>query len=410
MSFLDSVIAALKALRQNKLRSILTTLGIIIGVASVIVMSSINAGAQQKVEEQIASLGSTMLSVARGATRRAGRSRGANSAPRLSERDLSAINENVPQIIDAIGELSISTTAVAGSIDWPTTIIGAHAPYPVVRNWPVAEGRFFSEQEVAAGRRYAVVGETIVREVFQGGNPLGEQIRIGNVPFEVIGILASKGQNQFGRDEDDRILAPVTAVRARLAGRDATVPDHLDSIRVLFAEGADLARAEAELLDIMRTQRRIRPGQTDNFRIYNVAEFIRARNETAQTFGMLLAATAAISLLVGGIGIMNIMLVSVTERTREIGLRLAIGARKKDILVQFLVEAVLLCMIGGMIGLGIGLGASSLVATLANWDVLIDGSLVIIAIGASAGIGIFFGFFPARRAAQLSPIDALRYE
>jgi len=410
MSFLDSVVAALKALRQNMLRSILTTLGIIIGVASVIIMSSINAGAQQKVEEQIASLGSTMLSVAPGASRRGGRSSGANSAPQLSERDLSAIKEQVPQIVDAMGELRATTTAVAGGVDWPTNVRGVHASYPVVRNWPVAEGRFYSEQEANAGRRYAVVGATIVKEVFGNANPLGAQLRIGNVPFEVIGVLAAKGENSFGRDEDDLVVAPVAAVRARLAGRDATVPDQLDAIRVLFAEDANLERAEQQLLDLMRTQRRIRPGQPDNFRVYNVAEFIRARNETAQTFGVLLAATAAISLLVGGIGIMNIMLVSVTERTREIGLRLAIGARKKDILIQFLVEAILLCMIGGMVGLGIGLGASSLVASLADWDVVIDASLVLIAIAASAGVGVFFGFFPARRAAQLSPIEALRYE
>ncbi len=410
MSFLDSVVAALKALRQNMLRSFLTILGIIIGVASVIVMSSINAGAQQKVEAQIASLGSTMLSVAPGASRRGGRSSGANSAPQLSERDLTAIQEQVPQIIGAIGEVRVSTTAVASGVDWPTTVTGVHAQYPSVRNWQVADGRFFSEQEASSGRRFAVIGQTIVGEVFGGTNPLGAQIRISNVPFEVIGVLDAKGKNQFGRDEDDLILAPVTAVRARLAGRDATVPDQLDAIRILFAEGADLVRAEADVLNVMRVQRRIRPGQSDNFRVYNVAEFIRARNETAQTFGVLLAATAAISLLVGGIGIMNIMLVSVTERTREIGLRLAIGARKRDILSQFLVEAVLLCLIGGMVGLGIGLSASGLVAGLADWDVVIDASLVFIAIGASAGIGIFFGFFPARRAAQLSPIDALRYE
>jgi len=410
MSFLDSIIAAFKALRQNMLRSILTALGIIIGVASVIVMSSINAGAQQKVEEQIASLGSAMLSVAPGASRRGGRSSGANSAPQLSERDLKAIKEQVPQIIDATGEVRVSAVAVASGADWPTNVSGVHAPYPVVRNWPVAEGRFFSEQEVSSGRRYAVIGATIVKEVFGGENPLGAQVRISNIPFEVIGVLATKGQNQFGRDEDDIIIAPVTAVRSRLVGRDATVPDQLDAIRILFIEGADLTRAENQLREVMRTQRRIRPGQQDNFRVYNVAEFIRARNETAQTFGVLLAATAAISLIVGGIGIMNIMLVSVTERTREIGLRLAIGARKNDILMQFLVEAILLCMLGGMIGLGLGIGISTLVAKLASWDVLIDASLVLIAVAASAGVGVFFGFFPARRAAQLNPIDALRFE
>ncbi len=410
MSFLDSIVAAIKALRQNMLRSILTTLGIIIGVASVIVMSSINAGARQKVEQHIASLGSTMLSISPGTSRRGGRSGGANSAPMLSERDLKAIEESVPNIIGAVGEIRVSATAVAGATDWPTTIYGVHASFPAVRSWPVAEGRFFSEQEASAGRRFAVVGDTIGKEIFGGANPVGAQIRIGNVPFEVIGVLAPKGQTPGGRDQDDMILAPAAAVRARLAGRDETVPDQLHAIRILFADGTDLARADTQLREVMRVRRRVRPGDPDDFGVYNIADFVRARNETAATFGMLLAATAAISLLVGGIGIMNIMLVSVTERTREIGLRLAVGARKKDILVQFLVEAVLLCMIGGVIGLGIGVGASSLVARLADWDVLINANLVGIAIAASAGVGVFFGFFPARRAAQLSPIEALRYE
>ena len=410
MSFLDCLVAALKALRQNLLRSVLTTLGIIIGVASVIVMTSINAGAQKKVDDQIASLGSTMLSVSPGAQRMRGRSSGANSAPQLSERDLAAIKERIDGVIEATGELRIAAVAVAGGNDWPTTVNGAHASYPVVRNWPVAQGRFFSEDELRSGRRYAVVGQTIVDEVFGGGLPVGAQLRLNNVPFEVIGVLAERGENSFGRDEDDLVIAPASAVRARLAGRDATVPDQLDAIRVLFSENYDLARAEADMIDLMRQQRRIRPGGADDFRIYNVSEFIRARNETARTFGVLLAATAAISLIVGGIGIMNIMLVSVTERTREIGLRLAIGARKKDILLQFLVEAVLLCLIGGAIGLAFGLVASSLVASFAQWDVLIDASLVLIAIAASAGVGLTFGFFPARRAAQLSPIEALRYE
>ncbi len=410
MSFLDCLVAAMKALRQNMLRSILTTLGIIIGVASVIVMSSINAGAQKKVQDQIASLGSTMLSVVPGASRFGGRSRGANTAPPFSERDIQAVLNNVNGVEGVTGELRVSSTAVAGGADWPTSVSGVHASYPVVRNWPVAFGRFFSEQEVASGRRYAVVGHTIVEEVFDGESPLGAQLRIGNVPFEVIGILAEKGDNQFGRDEDDIILAPTSAVRARLSGRESTVPDQIGVMRVLFSEGYDLDRAETELKDVISIQRRLRPGDQPNFRVFNIAEFIRARNETAQTFGLLLAATAAISLLVGGIGIMNIMLVSVTERTREIGLRMAIGARKRDILIQFLVEAIMLCLIGGLVGLFLGLGASSLVARLAGWDVLIDTSLIFIAIAASAGVGVFFGFFPARRAAQLSPIEALRYE
>ena len=367
-------------------------------------------GLSRKVEEHIASIGSSMLSISPGASRRGGRSSGANSAPLLSERDIKAIEENVPNIIAVTGEIRVSATAIADAIDWPTTVYGVHNTFPVVRNWPIADGRFFSESESSSGRRFVVIGATIVQQVFEGGNPLGAQIRIGNVPFEVIGVLSPKGLTPGGRDQDDVIFAPTAAVRARLAGRDATVPDQLHAIRILFADGVDLVRADGQLRDVMRAQRRVRSGEPDDFGVYNIADFVRARNATAQTFGVLLAATAAISLLVGGIGIMNIMLVSVTERTREIGLRLAVGARKKDILLQFLIEAVLLCMIGGMIGLGVGIGASSLVARFADWDVLINASLVFIAVGASAGVGVFFGFFPARRAAQLSPIDALRFE
>ncbi len=410
MSFLDSLAAALSALRQNALRSILTTLGIIIGVASVIVMSAIGAGTRKNVEEQIANLGSSMLSVAPGASRFGGRSSGANSASPLSERDLVAIQQKVSGVVDATGEIRVSATAVANGADWPTDIRGVHAGFPVVRNWPVAEGRFFSVREAASGTRFAVVGQTIVREVFGGGSPIGSQIRINNVPFEVIGVLATKGQNQFGRDEDDLIVSPAGAVRARLAGRDATVPDQLDAIRVLFAKGYDLVRAEEDLVEVIRVQRHVRPGQPDNFRIFNVAEFIRARNETANAFSFLLAATAAVSLIVGGIGIMNIMLVSVTERTREIGLRMAVGARKRDVLVQFLVEAVILCLLGGLIGLSLGLVGAILAGKFGDFDVLIDASLAVIAIAASAGVGVFFGYFPARRAAALNPIEALRYE
>ncbi|HEY7646693.1 MAG TPA: ABC transporter permease, partial [Hyphomicrobiales bacterium] len=278
------------------------------------------------------------------------------------------------------------------------------------RDWNVAEGRYFTREEVARGAKLAVLGSSVVRELFGGASTVGESIRIGGAPFEVIGIMETRGQSGGFRDQDDIVLIPLSTARARLAGQNVTVPNQVGSILVKVADEGDLSRAEEDITELLRQRRRIKPGDQDDFRVRNVAEIVQARTAAQQTLTWLLAATAAISLIVGGIGIMNIMLVSVTERTREIGLRMAVGARQRDILAQFLTEAIVLCLTGGLIGLALGIGATYAIAGLAGWPVLISGAIIAAGIGASAAVGIVFGYVPARQAANLNPIDALRYE
>ncbi len=408
MSFVNSFFTALQALRLNGLRSLLTTLGIIIGIASVIVMVAIGNGARKSVEEQIERLGSSMLTVF--PSTRASRGQASGRFMPFSEKTMYALELELPDVLAVTGDISAQVTLVSAETDWATTVRGVNATYPLVRNQLVADGDFFAAEDVTSGRRYAVIGATIQREVFGEISAVGASIRLNNVPFEVIGVLAATGETFRGRDSDDVILAPLKTVRDRLAGNWRPVPDRIDSMYFLFRQGIDIDEAKADLETALRLDRNIEPGQNDNFRVLSFASFVQARNETSKTFSYLLAAAAGISLLVGGIGIMNIMLVSVTERTREIGLRMAIGARRRDIMIQFLIEAVVLCTIGGLIGLALGLGGAYAITSLAEWEILIEPSLVIIAIVTSLAVGIVFGFFPARQAARLSPIDALRYE
>ncbi|MCI5047002.1 MAG: ABC transporter permease [Aquisalinus sp.] len=408
MSFGNAFLTALQALRLNGLRSLLTALGIIIGIASVIVMVAIGNGARQSVEEQIDRLGSSMLTVFPSTRTSRGQSSGRYMP--FSERTMYNVADQLPSIVAVTGDIQAQVTLVSAETDWATTARGVNHTYPLVRNHEVADGDFFTAEDVASGRRYAVIGSTIQREVFGEISAVGASIRINNVPFEVIGVLEATGESFRGRDSDDVILAPLKTVRDRLAGNWRPVPDRIDSMYILFRDDADIVEAQAELEEALRIEREINPGQSDNFRVLSFASFVQARNETSQTFSYLLAAAAGISLIVGGIGIMNIMLVSVTERTREIGLRMAIGARPGDIMTQFLIEAVVLCTIGGIIGLALGLGGAWAVTSLAEWDVLIEPSLVLIAIATSLTVGVVFGFFPARQAAQLNPIEALRYE
>ncbi|MGF1621711.1 MAG: ABC transporter permease [Rhodomicrobiaceae bacterium] len=308
------------------------------------------------------------------------------------------------------GSLSVNAPIIYGNRNWTTSVTGTNADFPYVRDWEIADGYYFTPDQVARGAKVAVLGSSVVREVFGGGIAIGESIRIGGAPLEVIGVMQTRGQAGGFRDQDDIVLVPLSTARARLAGNDATVPNQAGSILVKIQDGADLARAEEDIVDLLRQRRRIRPGVQDDFRVRNVAEIVEARSAAQQTLTWLLAATAAISLIVGGIGIMNIMLVSVTERTREIGLRMAVGARKRDILAQFLTEAIVLCLAGGIIGLVLGIGATYAIAGLAGWPVLVSSTIVAVGIGASAAVGVIFGYVPARQAAQLNPIDALRYE
>jgi putative ABC transport system permease protein len=408
VSIFEYLKTALVALRLNALRSVLTTLGIIIGVASVIVMSAIGSGASKQIEAQISSLGTNQLTIFPGSANVGGRRGGFGSAPPLTEKDLRAVRDTVTGILAVSGEMNGNATVVVGNANWTTQAQGVGADIQQVREWEVAKGRFFDAREASSGAKLAVLGATVARELFGASDPLGSTVRLNNAPFQVIGVLSEKGQ-AGGRDQDDVVMVPISTARSRLVGR-VSVPDQIGALLVKVDPRYNLAEVQADIERVLRERRRIGASQDNNFVIRNFAEFLETRNAAAQTLGMLLAATAAISLIVGGIGIMNIMLVSVTERTREIGLRMAIGARGSDVLGQFLTEAVFLCLVGGLIGLLLGVGVAAGLAMLFKWPVYISPWIVLIAIAASAGVGILFGYVPARRASKLNPIEALRYE
>ena len=409
MKFGVALTSALEALKGNPLRSFLTMLGIMIGVASVMAMMAISDGAAKQVDAQISSLGANNLTVRPGANRRSGRSSGAGGATPFTDSTIKDLR-NEPYALAVSARINGSGTVVAGDVNWSTSISGVNADYFISQAWGAAEGRILDDADVSTGQEVAVIGKTIADTLFEGSSSIGQRIRVNNVPLTVIGVLDSKGQSNFGSDRDDVIIIPIVTARNRVLGGHPTTPNYVSSIEVSVVPGFDMAEAQDELEQRLRTIRRIRPGKTDDFRVFNIADFIRARSSTQATFGVLLAFTAAVSLIVGGVGVMNIMLVSVTERTREIGLRMAIGARGQDILGQFLFEALGLCMIGGIIGSGLGVGAARLASKMGDFPVSISPFIALVSIGASVVVGLFFGFFPARRAAKLNPIEALRHD
>jgi putative ABC transport system permease protein len=401
---------ALRALSVNKLRSALTMLGIIIGVAAVIVMIAVGAGAQARVEEQIRALGSNLLLIMSGARTQGGVRLGVGSNFTLSEDDAIAINREIAEAL-AAPALRGGAQVIWGNSNWATQIYGTTPEYLGVREWTLEAGRIFEAAEMSGAGKVCVVGQTVVRELFGGADPLGEVIRIKRVPFTVIGVLGTKGQSMMGTDQDDIILVPIATARSRVLGTANLARQRaVSTIWVKVAQGYDTRRVEEQVRALLRQRHRLQPGAEDDFSLRNLAELMAAQEASSRVLALLLAAVASVSLVVGGIGIMNIMLVSVTERTREIGLRMAVGARTRDILGQFLVEAVTLSLIGGLVGVLLGVGAALAVARFAGWQVVLSGEAVALAVAFALVIGVFFGFYPARRAARLNPVEALRFE
>ncbi|HEU4725473.1 MAG TPA: ABC transporter permease [Candidatus Eisenbacteria bacterium] len=402
----ETVRVAVDALRANKLRSFLTMLGIVIGVAAVIAMVALGRGAERSVRARIASLGTTLLSVLPGQARGGGGIASATDRAQLRLRDAEAIERDAEHAVAVQPEMSRSAQVQYLNQNTNTNIVGTTANYLEVRNFTLATGRMFSAREGEARKRLAVLGPEVVADLSVTADGIvGETVRIDGIAFEVAGVLASKGQGGGFGNPDDQVLIPIGTAQERITGSD-----RLRSINVLAATEADIPATMAEISRILRREHRLRIGQEDDFRLRNQADFLTTLGETSQIFTLLLAGIAAVSLLVGGIGIMNIMLVSVTERTREIGVRKALGATRRTILLQFLIEALVLCLLGGLVGVGLGVGTAVGLREAFAWDTAVDGQSVVLALLFSGSVGVLFGVWPARRAASLDPISSLRYE
>jgi putative ABC transport system permease protein len=405
-----AVRVALVALRVNKLRTALTMLGIVIGVAAVIAMVSVGTGAQGRIAEQIRSMGSNLIIVYPGASTSGGIRWGLGSQQTLTEEDARAIAVEVPAVDVAAPSVRGAAQTVFGNLNWSTVIQGVTPEYLDAREWGVAAGKMFTPEDVDAATKVAVLGDTVWRSLFGEADPVGQTIRIKNVPFTVVGVLEPKGQSAFGQDQDDLILIPLSTAKKKVLGATRSNPRAIGSVTVRVRDADLMAEAEEQIRALLRQRHRLQVAQDDDFQVRVLADMFAAQEESARVMTTLLAAIASVSLLVGGIGIMNIMLVSVRERTREIGLRMAVGARGRDILAQFLIEAVTLSAVGGLIGVALGIVVSIVIGSIAEWSVDIAPEAVALAFAFAGAVGVFFGFYPAQKAARLDPIDALRYE
>ena len=397
---------AVYALKRNKLRALLTMLGIIIGVASVIAMLAIGEGSKKSITDQIASMGTNLVSVQPSSQQRGGIQLGNAGAVNLTEKDLDAIKAESPSIGDISPEVRASGQAVYSNKNWPTSLFGSNTEYLKIKLIDVSEGRSFTDQEVKGVAKVCLIGETVLENLFgKGADPIGLTIRYKKIPFTIIGILKAKGTNTYGQDQDDLLLAPYTTVQKRVLASTS-----LGSIQSSAISETATKSAAAEMEQALRKSHKLKEGADDDFRIRTQEDLVTTSSSVSNVLTILLGAIAGISLLVGGIGIMNIMYVSVTERTREIGLRMSVGGRGIDILMQFLIESILLSIIGGVIGIFVGVGASQLIGTLMKWPVVVLPASVVLSFLVCTIIGVFFGWYPARKAASLNPIDALRYE
>ena len=402
MRVINTIKVALRALRRNTMRSILTALGIIIGVGAVIAMVSIGNGAKAQVEAQVASLGENVITVFPGSFTAGGMRGGWGSMSTLTVDDSEAIRRDTVNVSGVSPEMRDRAQVLANGLNWNTQIMGESPDYSTIRSWPIASGAMFTDQDVRSVAKVAVIGKTVADQLFPDGEELGQTIRIRNIPFKIVGILAAKGFNLFGQDQDDTVVIPYTSHMKRIARRP-----NINSILVQAASAKTIEKVQQDITDLLMQRRK---GREQDFTVRNQVELAQAATATSETMTVLLSAIAGVSLVVGGIGIMNIMLVSVTERTREIGIRLAVGAHGRDVLLQFLIEAVILSSLGGIIGIALGVGFSELVSLKTGWPILVSPTSVVVAVAFSAVVGVFFGFYPARKAAQLDPIEALRYE
>ena len=396
---------ALRALARNKLRAFLTMLGIIIGVGAVIAMVAIGEGAKSTIRSQISALGTNVLIVLPGSNVQGGVRAGTGNVNTLVDADARAIARELRSVAYASPVMRRQEQLIAGNLNWGSLAQGVAPEFEQIRDWQIESGRFLHEGDMDSAAKVAVIGQTVARQLFGADDPIDQVIRIRNIPFRVVGVLVGKGQTGQGQDQDDTVMIPYTTMQKRLMRIT-----FVQSIVVRAVSAEKVTEAQEQITLLLRQRHRIAEGREDDFTVRNLSDIAEAAQSTARVMAVLLGSVAGISLLVGGIGIMNIMLVSVTERTREIGIRMAVGARSKDIMLQFLVEAVVMAGTGGIIGILLGIGSSELLKTWAQWPTLINPSIIFIAFGFSAAVGIFFGFYPARKAAGLDPIDALRYE